>query len=216
MLVLLPQFDKVLHPVKDLRLDDKRMAFLHIVLRDRAVVFHPLFSEVVLCVSLLEQGATFIFLVHQDALDRAAVPDVLSGKALDAQVGQFLGNLREGKTSLELGANDAYRIGFLLVDDQFAVLAPVVAEEVAERHHGLSVGEALVPAPGDVERNAPAFFLGEAGHDADQKFALGIEGPDVLFFIKNGGGFPRRSVDQGLSTSPKLTLPSSLAYIICK
>lgn len=63
MLVLLPQFDEVLHPVKDLRLDDVRMALFHVVLWNRAVVLHPFLGEVILGVSLLEQGAAFVFFV---------------------------------------------------------------------------------------------------------------------------------------------------------
>jgi len=60
---LAPQVDEVLQPVEHLRFDYGRVAVFHIILRDRAVILHILFSEVILRVALLEQGAAFVFFI---------------------------------------------------------------------------------------------------------------------------------------------------------
>ena len=67
-----------------------------------------------------------------------------------------------------------------LVDDKVPVLAPVIAEEPAERYADLPVCEPLPHAPGAVLRNAPALLLRQRGHDGDEQLPLGIESPDVL------------------------------------
>ena len=73
-----------------------------------------------------------------------------------------------------------YRFRLSFVDDQVPVLAPVIAEEPAERDAHLAVCEPLPHAPGTVFGNAPALLLRQRGHDGDEQLALGIEGPDVL------------------------------------
>ena len=167
-----PQVDEVLHPVEHLRLNDGGMAVLHIVLRDCAVVLDAFFGEVVGGIAFLEQGAALVFFIRQNGFDRPAVPDIVSGGAFDAQFRQLLCDGGEGKPCEELSVDDSHRVGFLLVDDQFSALTPVVAEEAAEGNHGLAVCETLVPAPGDVEGNAPAFLLRQRGHDRNQQFPI--------------------------------------------
>ena len=49
----------------------------------------------------------------------------------------------------------------------------------------LAVSEPLPMTPGDVFRDAPAFFLCQAAHDGDKEFAFGIERPDVLLLEIN-------------------------------
>ena len=51
---------------------------------------------------------------------------------------------------------------------------------IRDRH--LSVGHALALTPGDVFRDGAGFFLGQAGHQGDQKLSLAVEGVDVLLF----------------------------------
>ena len=68
------------------------------------------------------------------------------------------------------------------VDDQVAVRTPVIAEETLEGHGDLPVSKSLSLAPRAVFRDAPALFLGQAGHDRQQQFALGIKGPYPFFF----------------------------------
>ena len=46
----------------------------------------------------------------------------------------------------------------------------------------LAVGEALPLSPGDVFRNAAAFFLGKARHDGDEQFALAVKCENTFLF----------------------------------
>jgi hypothetical protein len=43
---------------------------------------------------------------------------------------------------------------------------------MAERHTHLPVSESLPMAPGDVFRDAPAFFLRQGTHDGDEEFPI--------------------------------------------
>lgn len=73
-----------------------------------------------------------------------------------------------------------YRLRLFFVNDKVPVLAPVIAEEPAERHSDLAICKPLPHSPGAVLGNAPALLLRQRGHDGDEQLALGIESPDVL------------------------------------
>jgi hypothetical protein len=80
------QFTGFLRGCKSIDIRAALMAVLHIVLWDRAVVLHILLGEVILRVPLLEQGAALVFLIRQNGLDRAVVPDVVSGGTFDSHL----------------------------------------------------------------------------------------------------------------------------------
>lgn len=77
----------------------------------------------------------------------------------------------------------------LRADDGFVVIFHIVLWHfpfIHFRFFGQEVdGEPLPMAPGDVFRDAPAFFLCQAAHDGDEEFALGIERPDVFLLEIN-------------------------------
>ena len=122
---------------------------------------------------------------HQNALDRGLAPFVLSPWRLDAQPRQLLGDGVAGKPRDEIPEDQLDGLGLLRVHHQVAVLALIITDEGAVRDADLAVRHALAMPPGDVLRNAPAFFLRKAGHDGDEQFAFGIEGPDILIFNKD-------------------------------
>lgn len=80
------------------------------------------------------------------------------------------------------GIDVAHELGLLLVDDEVAVLTPVVAEKPAERDGHFPVREPFPVSPGDVLRYGAGFLLRQAGHDRDEQLAFGVERPDVLLF----------------------------------
>lgn len=55
----------------------------------------------------------------------------------------------------EFSVNQPDRFSFLFVHYQLPILATVIAEKMAERHHWLSVRKTLPPSLGHVKRNAP-------------------------------------------------------------
>ena len=63
MLVLAPQFDQVLHPVKNLRLDYGLVAVFDEILWDDPFVDHHLFGQVVFRILFLEQGTPLVLFV---------------------------------------------------------------------------------------------------------------------------------------------------------
>ena len=81
------------------------MAVLHIVLWNRAVVLHLLRGEVILRIPLLEQGAALVFLIRQKGLDRAVMPDVVSGGTFDARLYQLFCDGGAGQAGKVLGAD---------------------------------------------------------------------------------------------------------------
>lgn len=86
----------------------------------------------------------------------------------------------EGIPVQEQTVNQFHRLGLFPVDDQIPVRPPVIPEEMSEWHTHLAISESLPMAPGDIFRDAPAFFLRQGTHDGDEEFALGIKRPDIF------------------------------------
>ena len=152
------------------------------LLRNRTVVPDDLLSQVIGGVMLLEQRTAFVFLVRQNGFDCALIPHILALRRFDAHLCQLPGDCLEGEALEELAVYDSHDLRLLRVDHELTVLAPVIAEENGEWRCRFSVCKPLALTPGDVERNTPALFLGEAGHDGQEKLALAVEGPNVFFF----------------------------------
>lgn len=141
------------------------MAVFDEILWDDPFVDHHLFGQVVFRILFLEQGTPLVLFVGEDGFDRAALPVVFPRGGLDTKSLQFPADSVKREARKKLTVDQPDRFGFLFVHYQFPVLATVVAEEMAERNHWFSVSKSLPPAPGHVERNAPAFFLRKARHD---------------------------------------------------
>ena len=167
---------------KGLLVDDGCMIVLDVVLRHLAVVLLFLLCQKVRRVNLLQQRIALVLFVGQDAANAACVPILLTARCGDSFFGQRVGDHGRRHPGQEHAENAADDLGLFFVDDQVAVRTPVIAEETLEGHGDLPVSKSLSLAPRAVFRDAPALFLGQAGHDRQQQFALGIKGPYPFFF----------------------------------
>ena len=164
-----PPLDFSLYPVEDLRTDDSFVIVFHIVLRHFPFIRLRFFGQEVDGEPLLQQGIALVFLICQDALYRPRIPAFLFCRSFQPSGSQLLGNGVEGIPVQEQAVNQFHRLSLFPVDDQIPVRSPVIAKEMAERHTHLPVSESLPMAPGDVFRDAPAFFLRQGTHDGDEE-----------------------------------------------
>ena len=178
------------------------MAVFDVILRNRTVVPDDLFRQIIGGVMLLEQRATLVLLVRQNRLDGALIPHVFALRRFDTHLCQLPGDSLEGEPLEEFSVYNLHGLRLLRVDHELTVLSAVVAEENRKRRCCFSISKPLTLAPGDVERNGPALFLGEAGHDGQQELALTVKGPYVLLLEIDLGAmllqFPngRQAVDR--------------------
>ena len=155
------------------------MVFLHIVLRNFPLVFLPLLLQEIRDILFLQEGVPTIFLIREDRLHCTGVPSFAPIRRFCSHSLHLLRDGCAGKAGEEQLVDSPYGSRFLLIDNKTFI----VAEEVREGHGCFAMRKALPLAPCCIFRDAPAFLLGEAGHDGDQKFALGIHRPDV-FLLK--------------------------------
>ena len=158
------------------------MAAFYIVLRNFALVDLLLFGKKIDCELLLEKCVTLVFLILKDAHHRTLAPFGFTARGRNTKIHKVLADAGCRFALKEQSVNQPYDFGFLFVDDGNAVLATVIAEKLFIRHRYLTVCKTLSLTPGDILGNAPALFLGKAGHDGYQQFALAVKGVDVLFF----------------------------------
>lgn len=175
-----PPRDFFLHPVKKLRADDGFVVIFHIVLRHFPFIRFRFFGQEVDGEPLLQHGVAFVFLIRQDALYRPRIPAFLFRRGFQPYGSQLPGNGLEGIPVQEQTVNQFHRPGLLLVDGQIPIRPFVIAEKMPVGNTHFTISEPLPRAPGDVFRNAPAFFLCQAAHDGDEQFALGIERRDIF------------------------------------
>lgn len=175
-----PPLDFLLYPIEYLRADDSFMVMFHIVLRHFPFIRFHFFGQEVDGKPLLQQDIALVFLIRQDALYRPRIPAFLFRRGFQPSGSQLPGNGVEGIPVQEQTVNQFHRLGLFPVDDQIPVRPPVIPEEMSERHTHLAISESLPMAPGDIFRDAPAFFLRQGTHDGDEEFALGIKRPDIF------------------------------------
>ena len=180
-----PPLDFFLYPVEDLRADDGFVVIFHIVLRHFPFIRFRFFGQEVDGEPLLQQGIALVFLICQDALYRPRIPAFLFCRSFQPSGSQLPGNGVEGIPVQEQAVNQFHRLGLFPVDDQIPIRPFVIAQKMPVGNTHLAVSEPLPMPPGDVFRNAPAFFLCQAAHDGDKEFALGIERPDVFLLEIN-------------------------------
>ena len=180
-----PPLDFFLYPVEDLRADDGFVVIFHIVLRHFPFIRFRFFGQEVDGEPLLQQGIALVFLIRQDALYRPRIPAFLFRRGFQPSGSQLPGNGVEGIPVQEQAVNQFHRPGLFPVDGQIPIRPFVIAEKMPVGNTHLAISEPLPMAPGDVFRNAPAFFLCQAAHDGDEQFALGIERPDIFLLEIN-------------------------------
>ena len=84
----------LLHPVKGGGINDRRVVIFYIVLHPLSCVDAFLFADAVDNVSLAQQGIALVFLIGENGLYHAWLPDGSSHRCGDAAFCQLLGNLR--------------------------------------------------------------------------------------------------------------------------
>ncbi|MPN20741.1 hypothetical protein SDC9_168120 [bioreactor metagenome] len=81
-----------LHRIKFVRLNNGRMAILHIVLRNFTLVDFGSFGEKIHREAFLQQSITLVFLVGQNAYHCRHLPGFFPGWRWDAQIAKMLGD----------------------------------------------------------------------------------------------------------------------------
>ena len=151
------------------RVDGRRMALRHVVLRNFTLVgFHLLLQEVH-GKGLLQQRCTHIFLIGQDTLNGVWLPFLLPTGSQDSIAGQSGCNRAVCLTFHEPSVDITDSLCFFRVDFRLTVRAFAITQEVLVRHADLTVCKALPLPPGHVLGNTAALFLREAAHDRDQQ-----------------------------------------------
>ena len=154
-----------LHLFPLVRVNDRRVALFHYVLRDLALVHLHLLGKEIYRELLLQDRTALVLLVRQDAFNGTALPFDLPARRRDALLRQML---RDPVERLALNEKAVYLSDdgrFLRDDLRQAIRSFAVAEEGRIRHRDLSVRKALPLAPCDVFGNGAAFLLGKAAHD---------------------------------------------------
>ena len=175
-----PALQLTLHQLPLSRVNDGRVAVLHIILRHLALVFLLFLGEKIHRERLLQEGVTLVLLVFQDALHRARRPSFLPCGGGYPFLGEKARNGTGGLAAEEQTVNPADSLRFLRHDFRKSVRALPVAQKVAVRQADLPIGESFSLAPGDVLRNGAAFLLRQGGHNGNQQFPLAVQGVDVL------------------------------------
>ena len=170
----------LLYLVEDFGADDGFVVVLDVILWHFAFVLPCFFREEVDGVALLEERIAFVFLVRENAADRALAPVLATAGCRDAPARELGGDGVEGVAREEEAVDFLDGLSLLAVHDEVSVRAFVVTEETLVGHADLAVGEAFPLAPGRVFGDAAAFFLREGAHDGDEEFALRVKRPDVF------------------------------------
>ena len=160
--------------------NDRRVAVLHIVLRNLALVFlHP-FGEEVHGKGFLEESIALVLLVGEDTLHCTSLPVLFASWCWNALGNEDFGDAAGGLALNEKAVNLADDLCLLRDDFRQAVRAFAVTEELFVGQADLTVGKALSLAPGDILGDGAALLLGKAGHDGDQQLTLAVKGVDVF------------------------------------
>lgn len=163
------------------RLDDGRMAILHIVLRHFALVDLCFLGEKIHREGFLQQRRAFVLLVPEDALHGGPLPHGFLAGSRDSLLRQHGGNGVGGFPLEQLPVDAPDDLRLLRYDLRQSVGPFAVTEELSVGNADLAVGEPLPLSPGNVFGDAAAFLLGKARHDGDEQFPFGVEGHDIFF-----------------------------------
>ena len=154
-----------LHLFPLVRINDRRVALFHYVLRDLALVHLHLLGKEIHGELLLQDRAALVLLVRQDALNGVALPFDLPARRRDALFRQVLCDPVE-RLALNEKAVDLSDDGrFFRYNLRQAIRPFAVTEERRIRHCDLPVCEALPLTPCDIFGNGAALLLGKAAHD---------------------------------------------------
>ena len=163
------------------RLDNGRVAVLHIILGHFSLVDLCFLGEKIHREGFLQQRRAFVLLVPEDALHGGPLPHGFLARSGNPLLRQHGGNGVGGFPLEQLPVDAPDDLRFLRHDLRQSVGTFAIAQELAVRDADLPIGEALSLPPGDIFGDAAAFLLGKARHDGDEQFPFGVEGHDILF-----------------------------------
>ena len=163
------------------RLNDGRVAILHIVLRRFALVDLGFLGEEIHRKGFLKQCGAFVFLVPQGALHGGSLPNGPLAGSGNPLLRQHGGNGVGGFPLKKFAVDTPDDLRLLRNDFRQTIRTFAIAQKLAVRDADFPVGEALSLPPGNIFGDAAAFLLGKARHDGDEQFPFGVEGHDILF-----------------------------------
>jgi len=144
--------DLLLHQVEDLRIDDRLMVALYIVLGNLPLVDHRLLGKEVGDVVFLKQGIALVLLVGEDARNGRIVPLRLASGGAVSFCGKPCCNTVEAHALEEKSVDVPHRSRLLGVHHQGSLRSPVIAEKTGEGDDDLPVCKTLAEPPFDVLR----------------------------------------------------------------
>ena len=174
-------FQLRLHLLPLPRLDDGRVAVLHIILGYFSLVDLCFLGEKIHREGFLQQRRAFVLLVTEDAFHGGPLPHGFLAGSGNPLLRQHGGNGVGGFPLEQLPVDAPDDLRFLRHDLRQSVGTFAVAQELAVRDADLAVGEPLPLSPGDIFGDAAALFLRKARHDGDEQFPFGVEGHDIFF-----------------------------------
>ena len=163
------------------RLDDGRMAVLHIILRNLPFVDLGFLGEEIHRKGFLKQCGAFVFLVPQDALHGGSLPNGPLAGSGDSLLRQHGGNGVGGFPLKKFTVDTPDDCRLLRNDLRQTICTFAIAQKLAVRDADFPVGEALSLPPGNIFGDAAAFLLGKTRHDGDEQVPFGVECHDILF-----------------------------------
>ena len=149
----------VLNYIEHLRRNDRRVAVFNIVLGNLAFVDLLLLGQKINGVLFLQNGVALVFLIGQDALDRAALPLLLSGWGWNVLAGEQFGDAGGGVALKKELINQTYDFGLFFHDFGKSVFALFVAEKMFVGQADFAIYKTLSLTPCDILGNTAAFFL---------------------------------------------------------
>ena len=93
----IPAQDLCLNQVKNLRFNDRFVAFRHIILRNFSVIDEHLFGKVIRNVFLLQEGIALILFICQNVADSRANPLLVAVWRFDTHLRQFCGDTMQNQ-----------------------------------------------------------------------------------------------------------------------
>ena len=135
------------------------MVILDIVLRNFTFVLLLLFGQKIDREPLLQERIALVLLIGQDAPDGRLIPDVFSGRCLDAPSGQLVRNGMRRHALKEQAEDEPHGLRLLRIDDHLAVGSFVVAEEVTVGKTDLSVSKSFPVSPCHVFGDGTSLLL---------------------------------------------------------
>jgi hypothetical protein len=149
----------MLNKIKRLRAYDCRVAVFYIVLRDFTLINFHFLGKKIYCKCLLQYRIPFVLFILQNAEYRARLPIIFARWCWYRILGQMFRYTRGCLSCKKKPVDLTDYCSFLRHNFRQTILPFFIAEEPLIWHTDLAIGKSFALAPGDILRNAAAFFL---------------------------------------------------------